>query len=162
MQIQQQQQWAHALPFLSPQSCISGSIFNAVSGQCRFVVLWGTGSPQGTAWPTHCVAEDLWWWGSSCSAYWRAWFTGKLGGCAAQLPAGTGCGTAWVSRCAWEGWGPWLYLLGCRLLPSSLGVPLLALEQAQQPVGALWSSPVAQSSTGEAVCSSSGGRPMNN
>lgn len=45
MQIQQQQQWAHALPFLSPQSCISGSIFNAVSGQCRFVVLWGTGSP---------------------------------------------------------------------------------------------------------------------
>lgn len=107
-----------ALPF-SP-ACISGSIFNAVSGQCRFIVLWGTGSPQGTAWPTHGVAEDPWWWGSSRSAYWRAWFTGKLGACAAQLPL---C-TAWVSRSACDGRGPWLYLLRCRLLPSSLVVPL--------------------------------------
>lgn len=47
------------MPFRSPQSCISGSIFNADSGQCRFILLWGTGSPQGTAWPTHCVAENL-------------------------------------------------------------------------------------------------------
>lgn len=98
--------------------------FGAVSGQCRFVMLWGTGSPQGTAWPTHCMAEDLWWWDSSRSAYWRAWFTGKLGGCAAQLPADIGCGTACVSRCAWDGQGPWLYLLRCKLSPSFLVVPL--------------------------------------